>query len=70
MSKDRFTVDDLVRIGVCAKGIRRWFSSRGDDLPEGVNFRDFMREGMTIEQARALKDGVVDRALSVKGARE
>lgn len=62
-------MDDLVRIGVCAAGIRRWFNSRGDDLPEGVSFRSFMREGMTIEQARALKDGVVNRALSVKEAR-
>lgn len=69
MSDDRLTVDDLVRCGICASGIRRWFTARGDDLPEGMTFRSFMEKGITFEQAEALNDGIVQRALAMKEAK-
>lgn len=67
-TEDRFTVDDVIRAGGCPAGIRRWFTARGDDLPEGVNLRSFLQEGMTLEQARSLDDALVDRALAMKEA--
>lgn len=69
MSEERFTVDDVIRAGGCPAGIRRWFTLRGDELPAGVELRSFLREGITLDQARACRDGFVDRALRVKEAR-
>lgn len=68
MSGDRFTVDDLARVGACPAGIRRWFTARADNLPDGLDFRSFIREGMSLETARSLNDGIVDRALAAKEA--
>lgn len=65
-SPERFTVDDVIRAGGCGPGIRRWFTSRKGDLPEGVTLSSFIREGMTIEQARACRDAFIDRALIIK----
>lgn len=65
---DRFTVDDVIRAGGCPMGIRRWFNERGDNLPPGVNLRSFLRTGMSIEEARWMKDGFVDHALALKEA--
>lgn len=67
-SKERFTLQDLAAAGICATGIRRWFAQRGANLPEGVSFRSFMEHGMSVEEARSLNDGVVDRVLAIKGA--
>jgi len=65
----RFTVDDVMKAGGCPSGIRRWFTARGDDLPEGVTLRSFMREGMTLEQAKSCNDAFIERALILKEAR-
>ncbi len=69
MTEDRFTLDDVIRAGGCPSGIRRWFTSRGDDLPTGVTLRSFIDNGMTLAQARECQDGFVDRALRLKEAR-
>ena len=63
---DRLTVDDIIRAGGCAVGIRRWFTARGDDLPAGLNLRGFLRDGIDVEMARALNDALVNRALELK----
>ena len=68
MSDDRFTVDDVIRAGGCPSGIRRWFTSRGDDLPKGVALRSFLRDGMSLEQAHACRDAFIERALTIKEA--
>lgn len=69
MSPDHFTVDDVIRAGGCPAGIRRWFTARGSDLPEGVTLRRFIREGMTLEQAHACRDAFIERALTLKETR-
>jgi len=69
MTGTRFTTDDVIRAGGCPAGIRHWFTARGDALPEGVTLRSFIREGMTLEQARACRDGFIERALRIKEAR-
>ena len=65
---DRFTVDDVIRAGGCPMGIRRWFASHEGDLPAGLTLKSFLREGMSIETARGLRDGFVNRALALKEA--
>lgn len=64
----RFTLDDVIRAGGCARGVRRWFTARGDDLPAGVTLRTFLDHGMSLDQARACRDGFIDRALRIKEA--
>lgn len=63
---DRFTVNDIIRAGGCPSGIRRWFTARGEHLPAGLTLRSFIKNGMTVGEARALKDAFVDRALALK----
>ena len=69
MNEDRLTVDDMVRAGVCARGMRRWFADNAESLPEGVDFRSFIREGVPLEMARQVKDGVIERAIALKESR-
>lgn len=64
MAKDRLTIDDIRRGGHCVRGTRLWFESRG------LNFRKFLKEGCTIEEARALGDGHVNTVLDRKAERE
>ncbi|MDW7746593.1 hypothetical protein [Halomonas sp.] len=66
MSEPRFTVDDVIRAGGCPAGIRRWFTARGDDLPPGVTLRSFLREGMSVDEARTCRDAFIERALRLK----
>lgn len=59
----RLTVQDLVDVGACAWGIRKWFTDREGSLPPGVDFRSFMRHGMTLDEARQINDGIMNRAV-------
>lgn len=70
MSDDIITVDDVVAVGACAWGIRRWFTERARDgsLPAGVTFRSFMKHGMTLDEARSINDGIMNRAVAAKVA--
>ncbi|MDC8804206.1 hypothetical protein PRZ61_12215 [Halomonas pacifica] len=70
MSEPRFTVDDVMRAGGCAWGIRRWFNARGTNLPPGVTLRRFIAEGMSLDEARACRDGFINRALALKALAE
>lgn len=65
---DRLTVDDVIRAGGCPSGIRRWFTSVADRLPEGVTLRSFLRDGMSLEDARAFDDPFINHALALKEA--
>lgn len=57
---DRLTIDDCTRAGYCASGVRRWCHSRGIDL------KTFLRDGLSLDEARSLNDGLVTRALALK----
>lgn len=46
------TITDIRRAGHCAIGIRRWFESRG------LDFRAFLRDGITVELFLATGDGM------------
>ena len=50
------TIQDAVDIGFCAKGVRKWFTA------SGLDFRDFVRHGIPVEQLEATGDA---RALAV-----
>ncbi len=63
---DRFTVDDVIRAGGCPSGIRRWFTGNAERLPEGVNLRSFLEEGMPMDVATGLNDAFIERALALK----
>jgi len=69
MTDDRFTLDDVIRAGGCATGVRAWFTARAGDLPEGVTLRTFLREGMSLDEALSCHDGFIERALRIKEAR-
>lgn len=55
------TIDDIIKAGICASGARRWFNAHG------LDFRDFMRNGIDAELLLATGDAyarqVVDRKL-------
>jgi hypothetical protein len=57
---DRVTIEDIRRAGYCVRGARGWFDSRG------LNFRAFLKDGMSVADARALRDGHMDTVLARK----
>lgn len=61
----RITLGECKEAGYCVKGVRSFVER------SGVDFRDFARNGITVEEARE-KDGwaaVVDHILSVRKQR-
>ena len=55
------TIDDVRRAGYCASGARAWFRARG------MNFADFLKNGMDsedfLEQGDELAQTVVDKKI-------
>lgn len=51
---DRITIEDAVRHGYCVKGIRKWHRDRGR------SFRDFVKNGLPMDEARGLNDAMVN----------
>lgn len=66
---DRITVQDAVDAGFCITGLREWFKARAADLPSGMDLMEFARNGASVEDARALNDGQLNRILAAKEAR-
>lgn len=62
MSDDKLTTDDFARAGFCVSGIKAWCEANGRD------FRDLIRNGLPIEEARTMDDAFVQRALALKEA--
>ena len=55
---DRITIHDARRVGFCVSGVKAHCKALG------VDFRQFLREGMPIEEAALLKDGHVNRIIA------
>lgn len=55
------TIDDIAKAGLCGSGARRWFHNYG------LDFRDFMKNGIDAEVLLATEDAraqyVVDKKL-------
>lgn len=66
---DRITVQDAVDAGFCVTGLREWFKARAADLPPGMTLWEFVRNGASIEDAKALNDGQLNRIIAAKEAR-
>ncbi len=58
------TVDDVIRAGGCAWGIRSWFRDHADRLPTGVTMRSFLEEGMPLDVAKSMNCPFIERALA------
>jgi hypothetical protein len=62
----RITMDDCVKAGHCAKGVRRWFNE------QGLDFRAFMAAGIPAEDMLATGDArginVVQRTIERQAA--
>lgn len=50
--RDTITVKDALDAGYCVKGQREWFKARG------LSFRDFARDGISVEYIRSLNDAM------------
>lgn len=59
----KVTFGDALRAGYCAKGQRQWFESRG------LNYLEFVREGIEVEVLRKLQDGFADPLIRQAEAR-
>ncbi len=51
-------ITDIRATGHCTLGIRRWFNSRG------LDFHDFMRNGIESETLLATGDGLAKRVVT------
>ncbi len=49
----RFTVAECRSWGYCLEGQKRWCAA------QGVDFRDFLRNGMSLAKARTFEDDAV-----------
>lgn len=63
------TAQEIIDIGGCVSGIRRWFASNKKQLPEGLDFRQFIKHGMPYDTAVALNDPYFNRALARREGR-
>lgn len=51
------TITDCRRAGYCAKGVKQWFEQHG------LDFRDFLKNGTTVEKVRGIGDGLAQRII-------
>jgi hypothetical protein len=61
---DRITIQDIRDAGYCASGARRWFSE------QGLDFRDFMQNGILIADFLATNDGMAALVVTRKLERD
>lgn len=57
MTEDRITITDVRRAGHCAAGVRVWFEGHG------LDFRTFLKDGISVEDLLSMKDGVADEVV-------
>lgn len=58
----RITITDCRRVGFCASGIKRWFEGYG------LDFRDFLKNGIDAEAFLATGDGQAEQVVRRKMA--
>lgn len=54
----RITITDIRRAGHCAAGARTWFEAHE------IDFRDFLKNGISVEQLKALNDGFAEQVIA------
>lgn len=59
---ERVTINDVRAAGFCAAGLRRWFEGHGLDL------KDFLRNGMALEDVVKINDAMAARVVARKRA--
>lgn len=57
-------MQDVMKAGHCASGARVWFERHG------LDFRDFLKGGITVARLRELNDGFAEQVIRRKEARE
>lgn len=57
-------IDDIIKAGICASGARRWFHAHG------LDFRDFMKNGISAEDLLATGDAYAEQVVARKLERE
>ncbi len=60
MADDRITIGDAANAGFCVKGVRAWCASNNRD------FRDFVKRGIPLDEARKMNDAYIGRILRMK----
>jgi hypothetical protein len=58
------TIEDVRRRGHCVAGARRWFAEKG------LDFRDFLKNGLEEDTVAAIGDGYSDQILAAKRERD
>jgi len=57
MTEVRVTVADAVKAGLCASGVKQWAQQHS------IDFRQLLKEGIAIEDLRALNCALGNRAV-------
>lgn len=58
MTDDRkITMTDIRKAGHCVRGARQWFEGHGIDV------KDVVKNGITVERLRALDDGLAEQVI-------
>lgn len=60
----KLKLEDGVKIGLCAKGQRRFCKAIG------IDFREFARDGIDVEKVQGIDDANLKRALAAAKLRE
>lgn len=60
----RVTIDDVRQAGHCGRGAKAWFERHG------LNFRAFLKDGISEEEFRASGDALAERVIKMKRERE
>jgi hypothetical protein len=58
------TITDVRKAGYCVRGIRTWARTNG------LDFNDFVKNGIEHERLAALGDAMADRVIALKLERE
>lgn len=62
--EERLTITDVRQAGLCVRGARRFFQHHG------VDFADFVKNGISLAEAEATGDALVLRVIESKRKRE
>jgi hypothetical protein len=60
MSEQKITIDDVRALGHCVAGTRDWFGRHG------LDFRDFIRNGIAEEKFLAAGDAIAAEIVAAK----